>query len=170
MGQLVRPMTFTDVKDCLRIERQTYPLPWTEGIFLDELAAPGRIYLVIEDDGAVVGYGGVMLVIPEAHVTSVTVDPSRRGREMGTRLMLALADAARTAGARSLTLEVRASNKSAQSLYTKFGMAPVGIRKRYYRDEDALIMWVHDIETAEYRQRLDEIRTRIEVPQVGQSP
>ena len=109
-----------------------------------------------------------MLVLPEAHITSVTVDPSRRGREMGTRLMLALADAARAAGARSLTLEVRASNKSAQSLYTKFGMAPVGIRKRYYRDEDALIMWVHDIETAEYRQRLDEIRTGIEVRQIGQ--
>lgn len=170
MGELVRPMTASDVEDCLRIERQTYPLPWTEGIFLDELAAPGRIYLVIEDEGALVGYGGVMLVLPEAHVTSVTVDPDRRGRALGTRLMLALADAARTAGARSLTLEVRASNKSAQSLYTKFGMAPVGIRKRYYRDEDALIMWVHDIETAEYRERLDEIRYVIELPQMGQKP
>ena len=52
MGQLVRSMTLTDVDDCLRIERETYPLPWTEGIFLDELAAPGRVYLVIEDEGA----------------------------------------------------------------------------------------------------------------------
>ena len=79
-----------------------------------------------------------MLVLPEAHVTSVTVDPAGGvGRwEPGSCSLSPMPPAppART----SLTLEVRASNKSAQSLYTKFGMAPVGIRKRYYRDEDAL--------------------------------
>jgi hypothetical protein len=36
-------------------------------------------------------------------------------------------------------------------------MAPVGVRKRYYKDEDALVMWVHDIDSPEYRERLDEI-------------
>jgi ribosomal-protein-alanine N-acetyltransferase len=75
--------------------------------------------------------------------------------------MLALAEEARRAGAKSLTLEVRASNKNAQSLYTKFGMAPVGIRKRYYRDEDALIMWVHDIDRQEYEERLESIRAAL---------
>jgi ribosomal-protein-alanine N-acetyltransferase len=161
MVELVRPMSTEDVSRCLTIEAQTYPLPWTEGVFLDELVAPGRAYLVMEVDGLVVGYGGVMLVLPEAHVTSVTIDPEFRGRDLGTKVMLALAEEARRAGAKSLTLEVRASNKNAQSLYTKFGMAPVGIRKRYYRDEDALIMWVHDIDRQEYEERLESIRAAL---------
>lgn len=163
MAGLVRAMAADDIAQCVRIEKATYPMPWTERIFGDELAAPGRVYQVFEEGGVVTGYGGVMLVLPEAHITSVTVDPARRGNLIGSRLMLALADAARGAGARSLTLEVRASNRNAQTLYTKFGMAPVGIRKRYYRDEDALIMWVHDIDRPEYSERLDEIRAALEV-------
>jgi ribosomal-protein-alanine N-acetyltransferase len=154
---VIRPMTPNDLEACLRIERATYPTPWTEGIFRDELAAEGRTYLVAADAGNVVGYGGLMVVAPEAHVTTVTVDPERRGGRVGTRLMLRLARAAREAGAHSLTLEVRVSNRHAQALYQRFGMAPVGVRKRYYQDEDALIMWVHDLDRPEYQRRLDEI-------------
>jgi ribosomal-protein-alanine N-acetyltransferase len=71
--------------------------------------------------------------------------------------MLNLAEIAVESGATSLTLEVRISNLQAQALYKRFGMAPVGVRKRYYRDEDALVMWVHDIHGEEYQNRLEEI-------------
>lgn len=155
---VIRPLVEDDLDSILRIEEATYPTPWTEGIFRDELAAPGRIYLVAEADAEVVGYSGLMLVHPEAHVTSVTVDPQRRGSRIGTRLMLRICEEALAVGANSLTLEVRVSNRNAQALYQRFGMAPVGVRKRYYKDEDALVMWVHDIESDEYRARLDEIQ------------
>jgi len=154
---LIRPLAEEDLPSILRIEDATYPTPWTEGIFRDELAAPGRIYLVAEAADEVVGYSGLMLVLPEAHVTSVTVDPRRRGSRIGTRLMLSVCQEALAAGAKSLTLEVRVSNRNAQALYQRFGMAPVGVRKRYYKDEDALVMWVHDIDGEAYRERLDEI-------------
>jgi ribosomal-protein-alanine N-acetyltransferase len=154
---LIRTLAEEDLKAILTIEQATYPTPWTEGIFRDELAAPGRIYLVAEADGDVVGYAGLMLVLPEAHVTSVTVDPNRRGSRIGTRLMLRICEEARAAGATSLTLEVRVSNRNAQALYQRFGMAPVGVRKRYYQNEDALVMWVHDLDTPAYRERLEEI-------------
>ena len=154
---LIRPLVAEDLESILRIEEATYPTPWTIGIFRDELAAPGRVYLVAEANGEVVGYSGLMLVLPEAHVTSVTVDPQRRGSRIGTRLMLRMCQEALAAGANSLTLEVRVSNRNAQALYHRFGMAPVGVRKRYYKDEDALVMWVHDIDSPEYRQRLEEI-------------
>ena len=121
------------------------------------MAAPGRIYLVAEANAEVVGYSGLMVILPEAHVTSVTVDPQRRGSRIGTRLMLRICQEALAAGANSLTLEVRVSNRNAQALYQRFGMAPVGIRKRYYKDEDALVMWVHDIDSEAYRERLEEI-------------
>ncbi len=154
---LIRALAEEDLDAIVEIERATYPTPWTEGIFRDELAAPGRIYLVAEADGEVAGYAGLMLVLPEAHVTSVTVDPKRRGSRIGTRLMLRISEEALAAGATSLTLEVRVSNRNAQALYQRFGMAPVGVRKRYYQDEDALVMWVHDIDSHAYRERLDEI-------------
>lgn len=154
---LIRPLIEADLPSVLRIEKATYPTPWTEGIFRDELAAPGRIYLAAEEDEEVVGYSGLMVILPEAHVTSVTVDPARRGSRIGTRLMLRICQEALAVGANSLTLEVRVSNRNAQSLYERFGMAPVGVRRRYYKDEDALVMWVHDIDSPDYRERLDKI-------------
>ena len=154
---LIRRLVEEDLEAVLRIEQATYPTPWTEGIFRDELAATGRVYLVAEAKGEVVGYSGLMVVLPESHVTTVTVDPEQRGFRIGTRLMLRICEEALAAGSNSLTLEVRMSNRNAQALYHRFGMAPVGVRKRYYKDEDALVMWVHDIDSAEYRARLDEI-------------
>ena len=73
--------------------------------------------------------------------------------------MLYLIDAALAGGAKHLTLEVRTSNRSAQELYRSFGLAPVGVRKSYYGDEDALIMWVHEIDQPEFGARLEEIRS-----------
>ena len=154
---VIRPVAEEDLDAILRIEKATYPTPWTAGIFLDELAAPGRIYLAAEADGTVVGYSGLMVVLPEAHITSLTVEPQMRGSRIGTRLMLSMCHQALRAGATSLTLEVRVSNHNAQALYQRFGLAPVGVRKQYYKDEDALVMWVHDIDTEAYKARLDEI-------------
>lgn len=154
----LRPMTHGDIRQAAVIEAAAYRQPWSAQVFEDELAQESRTYLVAEVDGAVAGYGGLMIVGDEAHVTSLVVAPEDRGRRIGTRLMLGLVDAALRGGARSLTLEVRVSNAAAQRLYERFGMAPVGVRKNYYLDEDALIMWVHDIDSDEYTERVESIR------------
>ena len=155
---LIRPMVSADVEAAARLEALVYSQPWTQGMFRDEIAQPFRTYLAADVDGQLAGYGGVMVVGDEAHITTVVVDPEQRGHRIGTRLMLGLVDAALAEDARSLTLEVRASNDAAQALYRRFGMAPVGVRKQYYRDEDALIMWVHDIDGEEFQERLAGIR------------
>ena len=159
----IRPMELPDLERALAIEEASYKQPWTEGIFRDELGTTGRVYLVAEEGQHMVGFGGLMLVDNEAHLTTVVVRPDRRGTGVGTRLTLALVEAGLAAGARSLTLEVRVSNKAAQALYQRFGMAPVGVRKHYYLDEDALIMWAHDIHLPEFTQRLQEIKEGLEV-------
>jgi len=160
-GVLLRPMTPDDIEAAAEIEAAVYPQPWSTQVFADELSQQNRTYLAAVKADRVVGYGGLMVVGDEAHVTTVVVHPDERGDRIGTRLMLGLAEAARGSDARSLTLEVRASNASAQRLYRRFGMAPVGVRKRYYLDEDALIMWVHDIDSEEYGERLSEIRSSL---------
>lgn len=151
------PLTIDRLNEVVEIEHRVYPTPWSAKTFREELAAPRRTYLIALSDGAVVGYAGMMMVEGEAHVTTVVTLPERRRERVGTRLMLRLAYHAVEEGARSLTLEVRSSNKGAQELYRRFGMAPVGVRKKYYVSEDALIMWVHDLDGAEYRERLDRI-------------
>ena len=154
----LRPMRVADIDAAHALEQTVYRQAWSRQVFEDELAHASRRYVVVEADGVLAGYGGVMLVGDEAHITTVVIDPSYRQARLGTRLMLALITHALEEGATALTLEVRVSNQAAQALYRRFGMAPVGVRKQYYRDEDALIMWVHDIDGAEYRERLDAIR------------
>ena len=153
----LRHMRETDLALVTELEAQAYSQPWNAHIFAEELSEPTRTYLVIEDEYEVLGYAGLMVVGDEAHVTTVVVHPDRREDRLGTRLMLGLAAEAIEQGAKSMTLEVRASNEAAQRLYRRFGMAPVGVRKRYYHDEDAMIMWVHDIDGSEFSDRMSGI-------------
>ncbi len=151
------PLTAALLDEVVDIERKVYPTPWSRQTFLDELAASRRTYLAALGDGKVAGYAGMMLVEDEAHITSVVTLPERRRERVATRLVLRLVTRAVEEGANSLTLEVRSSNKGAQALYRRFGMAPVGIRRKYYVSEDALIMWVHDLASPEYIERLERI-------------
>ena len=159
----IRRMLQGDVSEVLAIEDRTYSQPWSENIFRNELGQPQRSYLVVtDDDDQVVGYGGVLLLGEDAHIATIAVDGSARGHRLGTRLMLELVESALRHRAQHLTLEVRLSNRRAQSLYGRFGMAPVGVRKNYYIDEDAVIMWVNNIDSLEYQERLDEIRSDLD--------
>ena len=158
-----RDMAASDVADVLELERAIYPQPWSEGVFLDELSRSDRVYVVATLGGAdIVGFAGLMLVDVDAHVTTLAVRPQDRLAGLGTELMLELISRGLELGARNLTLEVRAANTGAQRLYEKFGMAAVRVRKHYYRDDDAVIMWANEIDRAEYGRRLAEIRTELE--------
>lgn len=157
-GPRIRRMKKRDLPAVLELEREIYPQPWASSVFKDELSLLNRHYVVVEDEGTVLGYAGLLLVADDAHVTTIAIDPQARRRRLGSRLMLALIEAALAAGARHLTLEVRVSNAAARALYQQFGLAPVGVRKDYYRGEDALVMWATDIDGEEYRERLAAIR------------
>lgn len=154
----IRPVVAEDLPVLVALEREVYPEPWSEGIFRDELGQENRVYLAAEDDTGICGYGGLMLVDEDAHITTVAVAARARQQGVGTRLMLALIEAGLEAKARNLTLEVRMTNQAARDLYQRFGFAPVGLRKNYYRTEDALVMWVIDIDQPDYAMRLEDIR------------
>ncbi len=154
----LRPMKPSDVPAVANIESDVFESPWSIGVLKEELGAPRRTYVVAEDkSGDLVGYAGVMIVEDDAHVTTIAVVPQMRGRGIATRLMVSLINAVLAAGARHLTLEVRESNAQAQRLYERFGMTTVGRRKNYYLNEDAVVMWATDIDSADYRERLDSI-------------
>jgi [ribosomal protein S18]-alanine N-acetyltransferase len=154
------PMRRRHLKAVLRIEEQVYPRPWSHSLFLSELAMRGtRAYFVARVGRDVVGYAGLLLTGEDGHITTIAVDPAWQRHAIGTRLMLVLAREALARDARHLTLEVRLSNRGAQVLYQRFGFVPVGVRKNYYQEtnEDALVMWVHEIDMPEHQARLDRI-------------
>ncbi len=154
---VVRPMTIDDLADVAALEAANQPAPWSENVFRDELSAENRVYLAA-DDGGIVGFGGMMVVGEEAHVTNLLVAPQTRRQGVGLWLMLALIETVLALGARHLTLEVRSENEGARALYTLLGLAPVGVRRGYYGDDDALILWAHDIDGADYREHLERVR------------
>ncbi|MEN8238565.1 MAG: ribosomal protein S18-alanine N-acetyltransferase [Actinomycetota bacterium] len=158
----IRPMARSDIPAVAELESEIYDQPWPPRVFFDELAMENRRYLVATDDAdLILGYCGLLIVEEDAHVTTIAVAPRSRGHHLGTRLMLEMVDAALDAHTRHLTLEVRVSNDPAQKLYERFGFEPVGRRKNYYKDEDALVMWATDIDTGEYQDRVAGIRTAL---------
>ena len=157
----IRPMLRSDIPAVSAIEAEVYSHPWSPRVFFDELTTVNRTYMVVEGAEGLVGYGGLLIIEEDAHITTLAVVEEARGKKLGVRLMLALIDAALANGARHLTLEVRLSNTPAQGLYERFGFEPVGRRKNYYVDEDALIMWATDVDTVEYGTRLAEIRSSV---------
>ncbi len=161
----VVPLAKTHLEAVMAIDAQVYPKPWSKKLWHSELGRTDRIYRVALDHGRVVGHIGIMLVDQDAHVMTVAVGPAVQGRRIGTRLLVSVIPAALAAGSRALTLEVRVSNKGAQALYRRFGMAPVGVRKAYYEPdgEDALVMWADDIASDAYATRLASIEETLEV-------
>jgi ribosomal-protein-alanine N-acetyltransferase len=158
------PLRRRHLRSVLRIEAQVYPRPWTLGLFMSELALKTtRAYLVAKVGTEIVGYAGLMITGSDGHVTTVAVDPAWHRHGIGTRLVLGLNDAALARGCSGLTLEVRVSNTGAQELYRRFGFAPAGVRKNYYTEtnEDAIVMWAHDIDLPAHRERLDAIAAAV---------
>lgn len=136
------PLEPGHVDRIMPIEEEAYPEAWSRGMFLDEVGNDHSHFYVVFENDELVGYTGFWLVADEAHITSVTVRSDCRRRGIGRLLVRFLIDAARQAGARVATLEVRVSNVGARRLYEAFGFQPVGIRRGYYARsrEDALVM------------------------------
>jgi [ribosomal protein S18]-alanine N-acetyltransferase len=148
------------LRGVMAIERVVYPRPWSANLFLAEMSeTSNRTYLVARIDREVVGYGGLICYGDEAHVTNIAVHPDHQRRKIATRLLYDLVRSAMVMGSQAVSLEVRVSNWGAQRLYARFGFRPVGVRKNYYQEtgEDALVMWTDNIQSAEYRRRLEGI-------------
>jgi ribosomal-protein-alanine N-acetyltransferase len=158
-------MTVDDIPDVHHIERASFPSPWPAYAFRQELET-NRLarYLVARVGDETVAYGGLWLMVDEAHVTTFAVMPAWRRMGIGALLMLELLRLAREMGAAVATLEVRLSNEAARALYARFGFRPVGVRPRYYSDngEDALIMTTERLDAPDMATRLAALSSRYE--------
>lgn len=108
----------------------------------------------------VVGAVGFWLMLDEAHITTIGVRARYQRQGIGELLLIKAIELAQQLGARVATLEVRGSNTGAQALYEKYGFKRVGLRRRYYSDnnEDALIMTTDNITSTPYAAMFQELR------------
>ncbi|MBW1991334.1 MAG: ribosomal protein S18-alanine N-acetyltransferase [Deltaproteobacteria bacterium] len=145
-GWLIRQARLTDVKSIWDIERLSFPVPWSLWCFLSELGNPNSTTLVAGPPPPrpweTCGYLIYWLIGEEMHIMNLAVHPRHRRQGLAKALLREALDRARAAGAKTAILEVRVSNEVAQALYEAFGFQKVGIRPRYYSDnqEDALLM------------------------------
>ena len=102
----------------------------------------GRTALVVEQGGSVEGFIVGRQVEDEWEIENIAVTGAARRCGLGSRLVGELLDLVRKSGGASVFLEVRESNRTARSLYEKWGFLEVGRRKMYYQNpaEDALVL------------------------------
>jgi [ribosomal protein S18]-alanine N-acetyltransferase len=140
----LRDMTAGDLPAVLALEEELFaPDTWTAAMYRDELARTDtRHYLVaVDEDGAVVGYAGLIAYPEEAHIATIGVTGAAQGRGIGARLLDTLLAEADTRS-RVVLLEVRADNELAQGLYRRRGFTEIGRRRGYYQpsNADAVVM------------------------------
>jgi ribosomal-protein-alanine N-acetyltransferase len=182
-------MNSDDIAQVMDIERESFPSMWPQTAYRRELQNKVARYLVVAElrdeprtitpspglwgtlrrivgnDGdtsgqRVLGFIGLWLLVGEAHIVTVAVRDSYRRMGIGERLLIAAIDTALEYDQDVLTLEVRKSNDAAQQLYLKYGFDRVGLRKRYYTDnnEDAVLMTTPEISTRAFLGRFEALK------------
>lgn len=135
-------MTAAQVSQVAALEKCCFADPWSENSVASELENPLSLWLVAMDGERLAGYVGSQTVLGESDMMNVAVDGAYRRQGVGKMLIEALVEHLKARESHCLTLEVRASNTPARSLYASLGFSEIGRRKNYYRNprEDALIL------------------------------
>jgi ribosomal-protein-alanine N-acetyltransferase len=180
---VVEPMRLRDIKEVMEIERVSFPSPWSARAYRYELLgndlshyfvarqrwteepelgllARVRRSLGVEMRPPILGHSGFWLMLGEAHISTIAVQPNWRRRGIAELLLVAMLDRATELGAEKATLEVRVSNVTAQNLYYKYGFQQVGLRWHYYRDrdEDALTMSTERLTSATFQSHFRQVK------------
>ena len=147
---------------------------WNLEGYQRELSSPNSDLLIasislIPTAEMLIGSACLWAIVEEAHITLLMVHPDFRGQSLGELLLCQLLIKAVDRGLERATLEVKASNQIAQSLYYKLGFKQAGCRKGYYKKsgEDALILWCPNLQTPKFRV---DLHSRVSALSLQMSP
>jgi ribosomal-protein-alanine N-acetyltransferase len=152
-------LTSEDLSAILELDQACFGGLWTLEGYQRELDSPNSDLLGIfapHSSKKLLGMGCFWSILEEAHITIVAVHPQYHRQGLGQALVYALLKTASDRNLERATLEVRASNQAAISLYQKFGFKTAGRRRHYYQDngEDALILWLSDLQDPSFTKKL----------------
>jgi [ribosomal protein S18]-alanine N-acetyltransferase len=146
----IKPISVDEIESIVILDRLCFGGLWSIDSYRRELTNDNSHFLGVSIDrtlepetAGIIGFGCFWAILDEAHITLLGVHPQYQRQGLGTLLLTALLDKARSIEMARATLEVRASNQGAIDLYERFGFQTVGRRKKYYQDtgEDGIIMW-----------------------------
>ena len=162
---IIRGMKKNDVPQVSLIEEEAFGNHrWHEDAFYSELNNELSKYLVATlEDGSIVGFIGCWLIFEEAHIATFAISKKYQKKQIAQALMCSFIDICYKEEIKYITLEVRESNENAISLYEKFGMTSVSIRKKYYQDnnENDLVMFSENIFYNKFKTIYNDIKKNI---------
>ena len=130
-----------DIKDIAELEKECFSSPWSENAILEAMEH-NTVFFKAVYQNTFAGYIGVTAVSGEGYINNIAVKKDLRGNGIGSLLLDRAITFSKSENLEFLSLEVRASNNAAISLYKKLGFNKAGIRKNFYESpkEDGLIM------------------------------
>lgn len=143
---IIEPMTESDLDDVVKIEEVSFKGAWSKGMFINELQNEVSNLFVAKShgrrssDGEVIAYTVFWTYLNEGHILNIAVKEEQRGLGLGSTMLAFVLDKMKSRGVRNVYLEVRRSNDAAIKMYEKFGFEELYVRKKYYKDEDAIVM------------------------------
>jgi ribosomal-protein-alanine N-acetyltransferase len=126
--------------DIIAIEERSFKKPWTKEMFLSSLSNKKLRFKVALEDGKTAGFCLYWTIEGETEILNIAVDPLFRRRSIANNMLEYMEKDAKTENSKAVFLEVRESNAPAVNLYLSFGFQKIGIRKKYYVDEDAIVL------------------------------
>ena len=165
---LVRKMETKDIEQIMEIESSIFgEYHWTPQSFISEIENDlGNYFTAVDTEtDQLIGSGGFWLIFDEAHITTIAVRTHLRNKGIGEILLQKMIDVGYAKNAKWFTLEVRAGNIPAQNLYYKYGFKSLGLRKKYYQDndEDALIMWTENIWDTKFSSLFKDLKEKLKL-------
>lgn len=144
---MVYEMSLEAVREVFEIERICFSDPWPLESIKEGFGNGLDTWLILEEEGEILGYCVFRIIAGEGELLRIAILPQYRGRGLSKKLMDQLVEYSRKKDVKSLSLEVRESNKKARNLYRCYGFKEEAIRKKYYQNpcEDAIIMWNRQI-------------------------
>ena len=135
-------MTAAHLNGVCALENACFAHPWSHDSLAREVDNPQSLFFVAEDNGTVLGYLGMSMVLDEGYIYNIAVDHAHRRQGVGSALLQTLVTHCKKHNFAFVTLEVRESNAPARALYSRFGFIKVGERKNYYTNptENAVLM------------------------------
>lgn len=126
-----------NIKDCLLTDFDNF---WSYNILKQELENGKSKYFVAKQENEIVGFAGILLIIDQVNIMNIVVKKDKRNFGIGSLLLEEIIRYSKIHNATSITLEVNEKNIPAIKLYKKYGFKQVGLRRKYYNNEDNAIL------------------------------
>lgn len=126
-----------NIKGCLLTDFDNF---WSYNILKQELESGKSKYFVAKQENEIVGFAGILLIIDQVNIMNIVVKKDKRNFGIGSSLLEEIIRYSKIHNATSITLEVNEKNIPAIKLYKKYGFKQVGLRRKYYNNEDNAIL------------------------------